>query len=194
MPPTDNDVFDRALDLYAEYGFEGASIRALCRELGVSHNLIHERYGSKEDLWRFAIAHGFSEMAISLVTAAAESPGDPLERLRAILIRYVELTAQRPALIRIINYEAMHPGPRLDYLYTRYLQPAHDVADAALRLLEEQGRAIRIPAATLHFLIGHGAGGLASLPVLAGRFNPHDPDPVTQAIDAVDLVLRGILR
>lgn len=191
---TDADLLDMALTVFAEEGFEGTSVRALCRDLDVSHNLVHERYGSKDELWRTAIAHGFTSLAIELATAAAEAPSDPLDRLRAILIAYVEVTARRPALIRIINYEAMHPGPRLDHLFTTYLEPAHQVADAALRLLEQQGRAHRIPAATLHFMIGHGAGGLASLPALAGRFNARDPDPVTQARDAVDLVLRGILR
>ncbi len=193
MPPSDAQFFDAALDVFAEHGFDGASIRSLCRELGVSHNLVHERYGTKDDLWRLAIAHGFSSLAIDLAAAASASPADPYDRLRAILIRYVESTAQRPALIRIINYEAMHPGARLDHLYDNYLQPAHQIADAALRMLEGQGRAVRIPAATLHFLIGHGAGGLASLPALAGRFDTGDPDPVTQAVAAVDLVLRGLM-
>lgn len=189
----DADLLDAALEDFADQGFEGASIRALCRRMGVSHNLVHERFGTKDDLWRDAVAHGFTELAVELATAATAAPDDPYERLRAILIRYVELTAARPELIRIINYEAMHPGERLDHLYVNYLRPAHQVADAALRLLEHQGRARRIPAATLHFLIGHGAGGLASLPALAGRFDDADPDPVTQATAAVDLVLRGIL-
>lgn len=191
--PDDATIFDAALVEFAEQGFDGASVRSLCRRLEVSHNLIHERYGTKDDLWRLAVDHGFSTLAGALIEAAAERPADPYERLRAILIRYVEVTAERPELIRIINYEAIHPGERLDHLFVNYLEPAHRVADAALRLLEAAGRAHRIPAATLHFLIGHGAGGLASLPALAGRFAPDDPDPVTQATDAVDLVLRGIL-
>ncbi len=191
--PDDATVFDAALVDFAEQGFDGTSVRSLCRRLGVSHNLIHERYGTKDELWRRAVDHGFSTLAADLVAAAAGRPADPYERLRAILVRYVEATAQRPELIRIINYEAIHPGERLDHLFTNYLEPAHRVADAALTLLEAEGRARRIPAATLHFLIGHGAGGLASLPALSGRFDDADPDPVTQATDAVDLVLRGIL-
>ena len=190
----DGDLFADELEEFAEEGFEGMSVRSLCRRLGVSHNLVHERHGSKEQLWNQSIAHGFQSLAVTLAEAANASPPDPLVRLRAILVRYVQATAERPSLIRIINYEAMHPGPRLDHLFTTYLHPAHQVADAALRLLEEQGRAHRIPAATLHFMIGHGAGGLASLPALAGRFNADDPSPVDQATAAVDLVLRGILR
>lgn len=192
--PDDSALFDAALAEFAEQGFDGASMRSLCRRLGVSHNLIHERYGTKVDLWKRAVDHGFSSLAASLVEAAAGSPADPFDRLRAILVRYVQVTAERPELIRIINYEAIHPGERLDHLFTNYLEPAHRVADSALVMLEDAGRARRIPAATLHFLIGHGAGGLASLPALAGRFDAADPDPVTQATAAVDLVLRGIMQ
>ncbi len=186
-------ILDAALDEFADQGFEGASVRNICRRLEVSHNLVHIRYGSKDALWQAAVAHGFTALGSDLATAAASAPADPYDRLRAILVRYVELTAARPALIRIINYEAMHPGPRLELLFDAYLQPAHEVADAALRLLEQQGRAPTRPAATLHFLIGHGAGGLASLPALAGRFDDDAPDPVAQATAAVDLVLRGIM-
>jgi hypothetical protein len=59
--------------------------------------------------------------------------------------------------------------------------------------LAASGRARLVPPATLHFLVGHGAGGMVSLPALAGRF-PGDGSTVTaQAREAVDVVLRGIV-
>lgn len=190
---TDATLLDLALDVFADAGYDGASVRDICRRLDVSHNLVHERFGSKDQLWRAAIDHGFRELAHTLAEAAQAVSADPLVRLRSVLIAYVEAIAAKPALIRIIQHEAGHPGERLEHVFTQYLQPAHAVADAALRLLEMQGRARRIPAATLHFLVGHGAGGLASLPELAGRFTERDPDPVSQAREAVDIILRGII-
>jgi AcrR family transcriptional regulator len=189
---TDGDLLDMALDAFADGGYEGTSVRELCRRLEVSHNLVHERYGSKEQLWYAAIDHGFRQLASELATAAMGADGDDLGRLRAILIRYVEVTARRPALIRIINAEAARPGGRLDHVYEQYIRPAHDVADVVLRSLERAGRVRRVSPAALHFLVGHGAGGLVSLPALAGRF-PGDHGTLTeQAREAVDVVLRGI--
>jgi TetR/AcrR family transcriptional regulator len=189
---TDGDLLDMALDAFADGGYEGTSVRELCRRLEVSHNLVHERYGSKEQLWYAAIDHGFRQLASELAAAAMEIGGDDLDRLRAILIRYVEVTARRPALIRIINAEAARPGGRLDHVYEQYIRPAHDVADAVLRSLERAGRVRRVSPAALHFLVGHGAGGIVSLPGLAGRF-PGDHGTLTeQAREAVDVVLRGI--
>ena len=190
---SDTDLLDLALDAFADQGYDGTSVRDVCRRLGVSHNLIHERFGSKERLWYAAIDHGFRSLATELATAANEAPGDELDRLRAILVRYVEVTAERPALIRIINHEAARPGGRLDHVYDSYIKPAHQVADVLLRDLAADGRARAVSPATLHFLVGHGAGGLVSLPALAGRFPGEHGSLTDQAREAVDVVLRGIV-
>ena len=190
---SDADVLDLALDAFADQGYDGTSVREVCRRLGVSHNLIHERYGSKERLWYAAIEHGFRNLTNELATAAQEEPGDELDRLRAILVRYVEVTAQRPAMIRIINHEAARPGGRLDHVYDLYIRPAHQIADMVLRDLAAAGRARAVSPAVLHFLVGHGAGGIVSLPALAERFPGGDVSLTDQAREAVDVVLRGIV-
>ncbi|MBN2622426.1 MAG: TetR/AcrR family transcriptional regulator [Acidimicrobiales bacterium] len=190
---SEDELLDVALDAFADHGYAGTSVRQVCRRLGVSHNLVHERYGSKEQLWFAAIDHGFRALAGELGAAAQDVEGDELDRLRAILVRYVEVTAERPALIRIINHEAARPGGRLDVVYDRYIRPAHAVADVVLRDLAAAGRCRPVSPATLHFLVGHGAGGMVSLPALAGLF-PGDHGTVTdQAREAVDIVLRGIV-
>jgi TetR/AcrR family transcriptional regulator len=190
---SDADLLDLALDAFADQGYDGTSVREVCRRLGVSHNLIHERYGSKERLWYAAIEHGFRTLATELATAAQEEPGDELDRLRAILVRYVEVTAQRPAMIRIINHEAARPGGRLDHVYDLYIRPAHRIADLVLRDLAAAGRARPVSPAVLHFLVGHGAGGIVSLPALAERFPGGEGSLTDQAREAVDVVLRGIV-
>ena len=206
MAPTtlsDDDLLDVALDAFADRGYEGMSVREVCRRLGVSHNLVNERYGSKEQLWYAAIAHGFAALAGDLAAAAQEVEVDELDRLRAILVRYVEATAERPALIRIINAEAARPSGRLDHVYERYIRPAHQVADTVLRELHHAGRARWVSPAVLHFLVGHGAGGIVSLPGLAEQFPadvptqelPADGRRATlteQAREAVEVVLRGL--
>jgi TetR/AcrR family transcriptional regulator len=191
---SDGALLDLALDAFADGGYDGTSVRELCRRLGVSHNLVHERYGSKEQLWYAAIDHGFQRLANDLAGAAlAVADGDEIDRLRAILVRYVEATAERPALIRIINQEAARPGGRLDHVYEQYIRPAHEVADAVLRSLEHQGRARRVSPAALHFLVGHGAGGVVSLPALAAKFPGEHGSLTDQAREAVDIVLAGII-
>ena len=54
---TDIEIRDAALRVFAEHGYEGTSMRELARELGVSHNLIPQRLGSKEQLWYLSLIH-----------------------------------------------------------------------------------------------------------------------------------------
>jgi AcrR family transcriptional regulator len=191
---TDDDLLDLALDAFADGGYEGTSVRELCRRLGVSHNLVHERYGSKEQLWYAAIDYGFQRLTSQLEAAAAGGDGlDALDRLRNVLVRYVEVTVERPALLRIVNHEAARPGGRLDHVYERYLRPAYQVAGTLLRQLERAGRVRHVSPATLHFLVSHGAGAMVSLPALAGRFPGSRGSLADQAEEAIDVVLRGML-
>ncbi|MGZ4785613.1 MAG: TetR/AcrR family transcriptional regulator, partial [Acidimicrobiales bacterium] len=118
--PTDERVLEAALDAFAEHGFAATSVREVARQLGVSHNLIPQRFGSKERLWYAAVDQGFGTLRSDLLPVVVEDEPDDVNRLRSWMVRFVEANAARPALLRIINREASSPGPRFDYLYERY--------------------------------------------------------------------------
>ena len=48
-----------ALEAFSRRGYGGVSARELSKELGVSHSWVHQRFGSKDGLWRAAVDHGF---------------------------------------------------------------------------------------------------------------------------------------
>ena len=177
---SDADVLDLALDAFADQGYDGTSVREVCRRLGVSHNLIHERYGSKERLWYAAIEHGFRTWRNELATAAQEEPGDELDRLRpswSATSRY----GQRPAMIRIINHE--RPGlaaGSTTCTTSTSARPTRSPTWCSVTWPRRAGRRAVSPA-VLHFLVGHGAGGIVSLPALAERFPGGDGSLTDQA-------------
>src|SRR5271155_4283689 len=51
----DEALLDAAFEAFSQRGYEGVAVRELGRRLGISHNLIRVRFGSKEDLWRRAV-------------------------------------------------------------------------------------------------------------------------------------------
>lgn len=191
-----HDLLPLALEAFADLGYEGASMRALCRRIGVSHNLLHQRFGSKDRLWYAAVDHGFKSMAQDLVvTSGADEHDDDLDRLRVLMVRWIELMAESPALAKIINQEAATGGPRLDYMFDRYIAPVTAVVADFLRDLEAQGRVRPLAPGTWHFLVMHGAGGPVSLGALAQRFGhaPTTPEQVSAyANNVVDVLLGGI--
>jgi len=205
--PSSNDptvptslLLDRALDMFAERGYDGMSVRELARDLGVSHNLIPQRIGSKEELWFTAINRGFGALALALADAIVDEAeeADDLVKLRVLLVRWVEENTTRPALLRIINQEATAPGPRFDYLFDRYIAPVRAFGDDLLARLAADGKVRTSSAALMYFLMTHGAGGPFILPALAEKFGtPLDAaDKVAvhdHAVMMADLIFDGLV-
>src|ERR1700754_4733536 len=129
-PPSSGDtvpadvILDAALRAFATHGYDGMSIRTLTREIGVSHSLIHQRFGSKEQLWRSAVDHGFSQITRDLADVFDPTLTDPLEQLRLWIRRFLELSADHPELVGLMNIEGRQKTPRLRYLYETYVAPS----------------------------------------------------------------------
>jgi AcrR family transcriptional regulator len=195
---TTEALLDAALDAFAAKGFEGMSVRELARSLGVSHNLIPQRVGSKDELWRAAVEQGFSRLAAELVTALPADAGDDVDRLRAMVVRFVEVNAARPALLRILQREAATAGPRFDHLVEQYVDPVRVFGADLMARLRASGRLRTDSVALMYFFMTHGAGGPVMLPAMAARFgyevDPEDPRAVRRHAEAaVDLLFNGLL-
>src|SRR6201987_4879221 len=90
------DILDRALTMFATVGYDGMSLRTLNRELGVSHNLIHQRFGTKEELWRAAVDFGFGRLMLHMQGLFDPTLSDPLEQLRLAVHRFLVFSAGPP--------------------------------------------------------------------------------------------------
>lgn len=181
--------------MFAEHGFEAMSVRELARELGVSHNLIPQRIGSKERLWFEAVDRGFGALAVALAEAIQEQAdeADDVMRLRALVVRFIEANARRPALLRIINQEATSPGPRLDHLFSQYIEPVRDFGSELLRRLEADGKVRSANVSLLYYLMTHGACGPFTLVGLAEHFSDTGGDPRAHAEEVASIIFDGLL-
>ena len=126
---TRGEILDAALKDFADVGFEAMSVRKLTRRLGVSHNLVHHHFGSKEDLWRAAIDHGIEAAAMELTELLGQSIGSPRsgEVLRQVLENAITLLKKRPEVARIFADESARLGTRLDYLFEKFLGPMIEI-------------------------------------------------------------------
>src|SRR5258705_7988631 len=80
-PATLEQILDAAFRAFATYGYDGVAVRTLNRELGVSHNLIHQRFGSKQGLWYAAVDRAFGRQITELATSFDPMLADPLDQL-----------------------------------------------------------------------------------------------------------------
>ncbi|MET7695187.1 TetR/AcrR family transcriptional regulator [Streptomyces sp. NPDC005483] len=195
-PATLDQILDAALRMFADKGYDGASVAALNRQLGVSHNLIHQRFGSKEQLWYAAVDHAFSSITAGLLPELDDTTGGPLEQFRRVIRRFIHIHANRPEILRLLTVEGVADTPRLDYLYDRHIEPTLTAVSTPLLKLMDEGVIAPVPKRTLHFLIAHGASAPFSLIGLSRRIDPGDPlDPQAIAEHATvvaDLILAGL--
>lgn len=199
VSPSDAELLDAALHAFAERGYAGTSVRQLARDLGVHHNHIPQRFGSKERLWYAAVDHGFGMVYRDLMAAFDEPHDSELARLRAMVVRFLVLNAARPDLLRIINSEAVIGGPRLEYLFDTYIEPVRRYGEHVLSKLEARGEVNTSSVGILYFLMASGAGGPIVFPLLAERLgiavDPDDPEATHRlAVETVDVLFDGVRR
>jgi TetR/AcrR family transcriptional regulator len=116
-------ILEAALEAFAQRGYDGVSVRELNRQIGVSHNLVHHYFGSKDALWRAAIDYGLNRVNEAWRLEDLGPNADPVEKMKVGLRRFLEVTARSPSVQRIMEYEAAVGGPRLDYIAERYILP-----------------------------------------------------------------------
>ena len=195
-PATLEQILDAAFHAFATYGYEGVAVRTLNRELGVSHNLIHQRFGSKEGLWYAAVDRAFGQQTTELATWFDPTLTDPLDQLNHAIRRFVHYNAERPELLGLMNIEARVDSERLDYIYDNYIAPSLEPLDRLLEFLTSQGRIRPISLRALFFLVAHGAAAPFTLAPLARHFDaaePLQPDQIaTQAALTADLITSGL--
>ncbi len=193
---SEEEVLDLALDAFAAKGYDGMSVRDLNKDLGVSHNLVHRRFGSKLDLWKATVDRAFTQFSDRL-NAVLDSiePGQPLDAFREFIVTFIEVSAERPELWRVMMMEGAIEGPRLDWLWERHVRPFGRRMRSVVGALEGGERYTRTPQSTMFFLLAHGATAGASHRPTAMRLDhedPTDPDVLRRHANVVADLLLGV--
>jgi AcrR family transcriptional regulator len=158
-PAPEGEVLQAALRAFATYGFNGVSVRTLNRELRVSHNLLHQRFGSKEAVWRAAVDWGFGHLVAELLDSDDES-ADPLARLHTFVRTFVAFSARHPELPRLMNIEGTEAGERLDYIADNFVEPIIGRFLPLRNELVERGRIRPVPPEVIFHMITSGGGAM----------------------------------
>jgi AcrR family transcriptional regulator len=190
-------VLEAALKAFADSGYDAMSVRELNRSLGVSHNYIHKRFGSKEALWQAAIDYGLGRFTEALTQPPHSPDEDRVERYRNELRRIVELLARYPSVQRIIESEGLVGGKRLDYLVSRYIGPT---TAASMPYFEQVTHIAerKLQLSSLIMLVSSGTSAFFLRPAFAKKLGTEDPtsqEAIQRHIDTVvDVLLYGLLN
>jgi AcrR family transcriptional regulator len=196
-PATTEQILDAAFRAFATHGYDGVSVRTLNRELGVSHNLIHQRFRSKRGLWYAAVDRAFGSQVSELAATFDPTLTDPHDQLNHAIRRFLHYSAAHPELLGLMNIEGRVESDRLDYIYDNYIGPALGPLGRLLDFLTAERRIRPINLRALLFLIGHGGAAPFTLTPLARRLdqtNPLDPTEIERHAAMIADILSNGLR
>jgi AcrR family transcriptional regulator len=95
-------LLDAALELLAERGVDGFTLREVARRAGVSHAAPYHHFADRGELVRAVVAQCFELLGSRLSDAATEAGEDPMDRLGAMGHAYVEFALDHPERYRLM--------------------------------------------------------------------------------------------
>ncbi|PXY18789.1 TetR family transcriptional regulator [Prauserella flavalba] len=193
--PTEAEILRRGMEAFAELGYDRTSARELARRLGVSHNFINDRYGSKANFWR-AVVDSMLETDQRERQRLLEADVDDAERVRAVIGHFYQAAVEAPLLGRLLADEFARESERLDYLYEKYVAPTLEPLVPALERLMAARRMPAVPLDVLFFAVISPVAGLVQLPLAhrLGRAQPVTRESQERtARELADLIVDGLL-
>lgn len=119
-------LLEAALEDFASFGFDGASLRRIARKAGCDMAMVAHHFGTKEEFWSAAVEYAFARLSevVDRFRAALLDPAAPLEqRLRRAVGQIFEEVVAEPALTRIVADEMGRNSARHALLMKTVIRP-----------------------------------------------------------------------
>jgi TetR/AcrR family transcriptional regulator, cholesterol catabolism regulator len=99
------EILSHATEVFCKKGYEGASMRDLSRESGMSLAGLYYYFESKERLLYLIQKHTFSTI-VQRLKARLEGVADPEERIRIFILNHLEYFLANQAAMKVLSHEA----------------------------------------------------------------------------------------
>ena len=122
---TRDKILNAAGEVFAEQGFEGATVRAITERAGVNLAAVNYHFRDKAELYTLVVLDACSARA-AWRDAMAEAPDSPEERLRSLIYHFLQylLDPDRPPWKRrLMAREMANPTGALDELVEKHIRP-----------------------------------------------------------------------
>ena len=190
-------VLDAVFSAFAERGYEGTTLRALAKTLGVSHNLLNVRFGTKADLWRRAVDARVARRSPPVYVALDAAGLDDEARLRLFVEELCRWAAHNADFVALMNAEGRRTTWRNEHIVLQYLKPIRERLEILLNRVSHRRNVAPISTTAFLSMIVHGVGFfVASGPTLKllGDLEEISPDNIDGQVQKIArLILAGLL-
>ncbi len=132
------EILEAAERVFLSYGFEGATIRRIADEVGVSSTALYMHFHDKGEIL-VEICEGAFAKLLAQNSEISALDGDPVQRVRRMLDAYMRFAFDNPNAYQVV-YCSTHPalgemqddsvGALSDRCYALFLQAVQAIADA----------------------------------------------------------------
>jgi len=130
-------ILDVAEEVFAEKGYEGATLRDVAQAAGLRTPSLYNHFEGKDALYAAVLERGIGPVLAALLSSAsAGRRGDPDRVVREMM----ELLAQRPKLPRLVLHETLYGGKHLTRMLQEWIGP---MLERAQQMVEEGPAAAR---------------------------------------------------
>lgn len=130
-------LLNAAAELFAEHGFEGATVEKISRKAGANRALISYHFQGKRKLYQTLVAEALSQMG-ARIDEVRNSGAPPERRLGDLIACFQEMARRRPAFPKLMVREALSGGRHLDdrvfQHFLRVYQTLQEILDEGERL------------------------------------------------------------
>ena len=101
-------VLEAAMEVFWRKGYESASLAELCQATGLHKGSLYQAFGDKHQLMMRALHH-YSEMEFQECVSVMSDDFSPLENLRAIMHKVVEITGRNSGCLMVNTIVELAP-------------------------------------------------------------------------------------
>lgn len=139
-------ILDEALEIFAQYGFTGTSVKMISNNVGIDDSLIYYHFKSKVNLWNQALirlAELYNQEAGNVIRLNKDL--EPIALGKALVRHLVYFMSEHTAYCKIILHEMAQKTDRSDWIIDNLLKPFNDKIVSVFEAYKKIGYESNIP-------------------------------------------------
>jgi TetR/AcrR family transcriptional regulator, regulator of cefoperazone and chloramphenicol sensitivity len=122
-------LLDSAGEIFAELGYQAATVREICARAGVNIALVNYHFGDKLELYAEVLRHSIGASKNEIIQKAIESSAPPEEALRGLIEAMLQRVCRtdRPGWhFQLMVHELARPTPAMSSVIDETMGPIYD--------------------------------------------------------------------
>jgi len=184
------EILAAAERIFVDHGYEGATIRKIADEVGLSSTALYMHFSDKSEILHEICERAFEQLLV-MNRAVLDEPGTPEQRMRRLMQSYVRLGFENPNAYRLVYMTRPLEAQQAQSVAQSL---GHELFGAFVRVVEEaaaEGRLRGDPRPTAQALWA-GAHGVVSLMITKPYFDWVDRDRLVDTL--LDALFIGLLK